>query len=493
MAGIPAEEEIGDLHYAAVQATINQFYEFHNQLCRDGDDLPDQNAVARMQNEGAILFPKKQVGNLPGVGIGQQFFAWGELDAVGFHSHDNEVNYGFQDDFPEQEEYRNYTYPIATSIAVLSMRCYEEVVEYCITESDLNFDDKIRALKNNEEQRIPLRLIRKHKHEDKSVGMVHTYDGLYDVVKSFAEEGVSNGVMYRLNRREGQILTLNQDRLLNGYPLEDLNDIAGISCDDISAEDPERIPIIATNVVDDAPFCFPNFRYSKSMVFAKNVNRPKDPAGCNCVGSCSDPLICPCARLNVTHPYSEDGRLPNRIPIIYECGKRCACGPSCQIKKTQCGLQYRLEVFRTPQKGWGVRTRDFIHDGTYLGEYVGKIRTDKDADTKPDTYLFDIDPPGKKKKRTTRDANYCIDGEKVGNFVRFINHSCDPNLFVQRILSHHHDINYARISLFAGKDIAPMEELTYDYNYKINSVKVDGQIKMVKCRCSSRRCRKRLM
>ncbi|XP_026380494.1 histone-lysine N-methyltransferase, H3 lysine-9 specific SUVH4-like [Papaver somniferum] len=458
MAGIPAEEEIGDLHYAAVQATINQFYEFHNQLCRDGDDLPDQNAVAKMQNEGAILFPKKQVGNLPGVGIGQQFFAWGELDAVGFHN-----------DFPEQEEYRNYTYPIATSIVVSSKRCYEEVVEYYINQSSLDFDDKFRALKNNEEQRIPIRLIRKHKHEDKSVGMVYTYDGLYDVVKSCAEEGVSHRVTYCLNRREAQMLTLNQDRFLIGRPFgRDINDIAGILCEDISAEDPERIPIIATNEVDDAPWCT-DFRYSKSMVFSKNVERPKDSIGCDCQGNCSDAMTCSCARLNVTRPYSSDGRLPNKIPIIYECGKHCACGPSCRIKKTQGGLQYRLEVFRTEQKGWGVRTRDHIPDGTYLGEYVGKIRTDKDADKKPDTYLFDIDP--QVKKRSTRDAKFCIDGEKVGNFVRFINHSCDPNLFVQSILSDHYDINYARIVLFAGRNIAPMEELTYDYGYKIDGVK----------------------
>ncbi|XP_026441797.1 aldehyde dehydrogenase family 2 member B7, mitochondrial-like [Papaver somniferum] len=49
----------------------------------------------------------------------------------------------------------------------------------------------------------------------------------------------------------------------------------------------------------------------QSIVFAENVIWPMDTVGCDCEGSCSDhPMTCPCARLNVTHPYLsvEDGR-----------------------------------------------------------------------------------------------------------------------------------------------------------------------------------------
>ncbi|OMO55220.1 hypothetical protein CCACVL1_27348, partial [Corchorus capsularis] len=43
---------------------------------------------------------------------------------------------------------------------------------------------------------------------------------------------------------------------------------------------------------------------------------------------------------------------------------------------------------------------------------------------------------------------------------RFPNHSRDPNLFVQCILSSHRDIRLARIVLFASDNIPPMQNPT---------------------------------
>lgn len=52
---------------------------------------------------------------------------------------------------------------------------------------------------------------------------------------------------------------------------------------------------------------------------------------------------------------------------------------------------------------------------------------------------------------------FCIDAGSTGNVARFINHSCQPNLFVQCVLSVHHDITQARVILFAADNIPPLK------------------------------------
>lgn len=52
---------------------------------------------------------------------------------------------------------------------------------------------------------------------------------------------------------------------------------------------------------------------------------------------------------------------------------------------------------------------------------------------------------------------FCIDAAHTGTVARFINHSCQPNLFVQCVLSDHHDITLARVMLFAADNIPPLK------------------------------------
>jgi euchromatic histone-lysine N-methyltransferase len=56
---------------------------------------------------------------------------------------------------------------------------------------------------------------------------------------------------------------------------------------------------------------------------------------------------------------------------------------------------------------------------------------------------------------------FCIDAGSTGNIARFINHSCEPNLFVQCVLSSHHDVKLARVMLFAADNIPPMQVIHY--------------------------------
>ena len=52
---------------------------------------------------------------------------------------------------------------------------------------------------------------------------------------------------------------------------------------------------------------------------------------------------------------------------------------------------------------------------------------------------------------------YCIDAGSVGSFARFINHSCNPNLFAQCVLTNHHDIKLEKVMLFAADTVLPLQ------------------------------------
>ena len=78
----------------------------------------------------------------------------------------------------------------------------------------------------------------------------------------------------------------------------------------------------------------------------------------------------------------------------------------------------------------------------------------------------------------------CVDASKMGSVARFLNHCCEPNLFVQSVF-----VEYSRavhrIGIFAARDIMPYEELTYDYGYVVGSV--EG--KTLRCLCGAPGCR----
>ncbi|KAG1666929.1 Histone-lysine N-methyltransferase SETDB1 [Nymphon striatum] len=84
---------------------------------------------------------------------------------------------------------------------------------------------------------------------------------------------------------------------------------------------------------------------------------------------------------------------------------------------------------------------------------------------------------------------YVMDAKNTGNIGRYLNHSCCPNVFVQNIFVDTHDIRFPWVAFFAGQNIKAGEELTWDYNYEIGSVK-DRELY---CYCNSVNCRGRLL
>ncbi|XP_063980460.1 histone-lysine N-methyltransferase trithorax [Diachasmimorpha longicaudata] len=109
----------------------------------------------------------------------------------------------------------------------------------------------------------------------------------------------------------------------------------------------------------------------------------------------------------------------------------------------------------------------------YAGEVIRASLTDKREkyyDSKHiGCYMFKIDD------------HLVVDATMKGNAARFINHSCEPNCYsrVVDILGKKH------ILIFALRRIVQGEELTYDYKFPFEDIKIP-------CTCGSRKCRKYL-
>ena len=69
---------------------------------------------------------------------------------------------------------------------------------------------------------------------------------------------------------------------------------------------------------------------------------------------------------------------------------------------------------------------------------------------------------------------WSLDGSRGGNGTHYINHSCEPNAFMQ--------ILYGHILFIALRDITPGEEITIDYETTLHP---DGK----RCICGAQNCR----
>jgi SET domain-containing protein len=113
----------------------------------------------------------------------------------------------------------------------------------------------------------------------------------------------------------------------------------------------------------------------------------------------------------------------------------------------------------------GCYTTTAIRKGSRVAEYTGprlsKDEADACYDNLPITYLFGLG-----------DGSVVIDGHCM---AMFINHSCDPNCETHE--------RKGRVWIKAIRDIAPGEEITYDYCL------YDGDQDEATCNCGAPKCR----
>jgi len=130
-----------------------------------------------------------------------------------------------------------------------------------------------------------------------------------------------------------------------------------------------------------------------------------------------------------------------------------------------CEIIYMPLVVRpSPIHSVGVYTTTPIRKGARVVEYAGERITPDEADRRYEgvsrTYLYGLE-----------DGKTVIDGHGLG---AYLNHSCDPNCEVDEVKG--------RVWLFAVRNIAPGEELVWDYNLYDDEDPAP-------CHCGSKKCR----
>ncbi|XP_018088922.1 histone-lysine N-methyltransferase SETDB1-like isoform X2 [Xenopus laevis] len=172
----------------------------------------------------------------------------------------------------------------------------------------------------------------------------------------------------------------------------------------------EDVPLSCVNEIDRTPP--PQVAYSKERIPGKGVfiNTGADYlVGCDCTDGCRDKSKCACHQLTIQATGCTPGaqmnsmagyqhkRLEECLPTgVYECNKRCKCSANmCNNRLVQHGLQVRLQLFKTQNKGWGIRCLDDIAKGSFVCIYAGKILTDDFADKEGlemgDEYFANLD------------------------------------------------------------------------------------------------------
>ncbi|EDV20136.1 uncharacterized protein TRIADDRAFT_32357, partial [Trichoplax adhaerens] len=135
----------------------------------------------------------------------------------------------------------------------------------------------------------------------------------------------------------------------------------------------------------------------------------------------------------------------------------------------------QLRFGRSQIHEWGLFAREPIAADEMVIEYVGQTIRQTVADEREhryekigigSSYLFRIDD------------NYIIDATKCGNLARFINHSCSPNCYAKIISLE----SQKKIVIYSKYDIQVNEEITYDYKFPIEDVKIP-------CHCGALQCR----
>lgn len=457
----------------------------------------DMRAAALMRKRELWLYRDKRiVGPIPGVYVGDVFLFRMELCVIGLHM---QIQAGI--DYLPKSRCSNGE-PIATSVIVSGG--YEDDME--LDDGDVIIytghggqeknssrqicDQKLvggnLALERSMHYGIEVRVIRGMKYEGSASGSgkVYVYDGLYRIVDCWFDVGKSGfGVYkYKLWRIEGQAK-------MGSAVLKEAREIKKIGLDvkpmyclsvDISHKR-ENVPIRLFNDIDDnqEPLYY---EYLPKTTFPQFVfHQSGNATGCECVEACTDGCFCS-MKNGGEFPYNLQGLLVRGRPLIFECGPFCSCPPNCRNRVAQKGIRHRLEVFRSAQTGWGVRSLDLIQAGAFICEYTGVILTREQAQIltmNGDSLIYpnrfsdrwaewgDLSQIYTDHVRPSYPSipplDYSLDVSTMRNVACYMSHSSSPNVFVQYVLYDHNNLMFPHVMLYAMENIPPLRELSIDY------------------------------
>ncbi|KAL2923033.1 Histone-lysine N-methyltransferase family member SUVH2 [Bienertia sinuspersici] len=450
----------------------------------------DLRAATLMRDRGLWLNRDKRiVGSIPGVFIGDLFYFRMELCVVGLHGQSQAgIDY-----LPSSQSSNGE--PIATSIIVSGGYEDDEDAGDMLIYTGHGGLDKLHRMCNHQKLEggnlalersmhygIEIRVIRGLKYEGSLTTKIYVYDGLYRITESWFDVGKSGFGVYKfkLVRIEGQPeMGSTLLKLAHGLRTRTLQvrPVGYISLD-LSMKK-EKVPVFVYNDIDsdNDPLYYD---YLPRTVFPAFVYAGGN-MGCNCITSCNEGCLC-ALKNGGEIAYDHNGFLVRGKPLVFECSSHCSCPPSCRNRVSQKGLRNRLEVFRSLETGWGVRTLDLIHAGAFICEYAGVVLTREQAQVftmNGDSLIY----PGRFTEKwaewgdltqifpeyvrptypSVPPLDFAMDVSRLRNVACYISHSTSPNVMVQLVLYDHNNILFPHLMLFALENIPPMRELSLDY------------------------------
>ncbi|KAI9059590.1 SET domain-containing protein [Trametes sanguinea] len=247
-------------------------------------------------------------------------------------------------------------------------------------------------------------------------------------------------------------------------------------------------PVTFVNEVngEEVPRLVDGFQYlERHYTRAPNVPSNREYAdclvSCDCTGRCRDAERCGCQ--DPSELKDEAGRrifaytwlrlftfnLPPGMEVI-ECNKaRSRRNERCPNRVAQRPRDVPIEIFRTRNRGWGARATTSLSRGKVVGIYTGRREdVDRLAEGRR-SYIFDLDVhEGEDDEDEEHLADkYSVDGYAYGNWTRFVNHSCEPNMRVVPVVwDTIPELNQPYLAFVATADIPARTELTIDYDPK---------------------------
>ena len=171
--------------------------------------------------------------------------------------------------------------------------------------------------------------------------------------------------------------------------------------------------------------------------------------------------------------FCEENVYPTRFPFEFDCilpeEHACEQNASANIECMDCckdcpNMRLQMSewpeciVRKTEERGFGYFAPEKgVPKNTAIGPYTGEVfHASQLTDSKKQVYIMQID------------KKLYVDAKRKGHYTRFINHSCAaPNCEVQKWYVR----GYPCAGVFALRDIAPGEELTFDYGVKFRDDK----------------------
>jgi len=143
----------------------------------------------------------------------------------------------------------------------------------------------------------------------------------------------------------------------------------------------------------------------------------------------------------------------------------------------------KILLRRSPIHGNGVFAARDLPKGARVIEYRGALRPHDEIDRcyggdadSGHTFLF------------TLNDDWVIDANVRGNIARWINHSCEPNCEAVLYENGNGDSRKDRVFVETTRAIKAGEELTYDYNIRLEEAHTARMKKIWACRCGSPNC-----